>query len=366
MKRTVTVIIFFLDFCTAIFSQGDQVDKYVKDQMQKNHIPGMSVAVVLKGKIIFHQQYGLANVEQSIPVTTNSPFKIASLTKPITAMAILLLAEKGKLSLDSTISHYIQDLPVQWNTVTVRQALSHTSGIPDYFQSPDWSWRHSWRLDLTHDEFLKMTAKAPMRFNPGTGIKYSNSGFYLLGILIEKVSGSSYGEYVDKHIFKPLQMNSTRRDSSEAIIPNRVSGYIFKDGKLRNAEYTSDTWAYSEGGVITTASDLAKLDSALYTDKLLKRSSIEQMWTASNLSNGQKAVLGDNGAGKPNYYGLGWAISNYHNHNLILHGGQKPGFSSNYFRFVDDNLTVIVLANLSNSPLYEIAGSIADLYFSKK
>jgi CubicO group peptidase (beta-lactamase class C family) len=183
--------------------------------------------------------------------------------------------------------------------------------------------------------------------------------------LIEKLSGNSYEEYIDKHIFKPLQMYSTRCDSAEAIIPYRVSGYTFKDGKLRNAEYTSDTWAYSEGGIITTALDLAKLDNALYTDKLLKRSTIEQMWTPSNLSNGKKGVIGDNGAGKPNYYGLGWAISDYHNHKLVLHGGNKPGFTSNYFRFINDNLTVIVLSNLSNSPLYEIAGHIADLYFSK-
>jgi CubicO group peptidase (beta-lactamase class C family) len=139
--------------------------------MQKNHIPGMSVAVVSQGKIIFHQQYGFANVELSVLVNSNSPFKIASLTKPVTAIAAMLLAEEGKLSLDSMLSHYLQELPSQWNTVTVRQVLSHTSGIPDYFQSPDWSWRNSWRLDLTHDEFFKMTAKAPMRFKPGDRYK---------------------------------------------------------------------------------------------------------------------------------------------------------------------------------------------------
>jgi CubicO group peptidase (beta-lactamase class C family) len=365
MKQIVMGIVLFLTSCTYISSQADQMDKYVKDEMQKNHIPGISVAVLSQGKIVFSRQYGLSNVELSVLVNSNSPFKIASLTKPITAIAVMLLAEEGKLSLDSMLSHYLQELPSQWNTVTVRQVLSHTSGIPDYFQSPDWSWRNSWRLDLTHDEFLKMTAKAPMTFNPGTNMKYSNSGFYLLGMLIENVSGNSYEEYIDKHVFKPLQMNSTRRDSAEAIIPNRVSGYTFKDGKLRNAEYTSDTWAYSEGGIITTALDLAKFDSALYTDKLLKRSTIEQMWTPSNLSNGKKGVIGDNGAGKPNYYGLGWYISDYHNHKLILHGGQKPGFTSNYFRFINDKLTVIVLSNLSYSPLYEIAGRIADLYFSK-
>ena len=365
MKQIVVGIALFLTSCTLIYSQADQVDKYLKDEIQKNHIPGLSVAVLLHGKIVFSQQYGLSNVELSVPVNSTSQFKIASLTKPITGIAMMMLAEEGKISLDSSFSHYLSDLPFQWRAVTVRQALSHTSGIPDYFLSPDWSWRNSWRLDLTQEEFIRMTSKAPMSFNPGTNMKYSNSGFYLLGMLIEKVSGVSYQEYIGQRIFKPLQMTSTRRDSAEAIIPNRVNGYTFKDGKLRNAEYTSDTWAYAEGGIITTALDLAKLDSALYTDQLLKRSSIEQMWTPSNLSNGMKGVIGDNGAGKPNYYGLGWYISDYHNHKLILHGGQKPGFTSNYFRFINDNLTVIVLSNLSYSPLYKIAGHIADLYFSK-
>ena len=126
MKQIVTVIILFLNSYTDIFSQADQVDKYVRDEMQKNHIPGMSVAVVSQGKIIFHQQYGFANVELSVPVNSNSQFKIASLTKPVTAIAVMLLAEKGKLSLDSILRHYVPELPSQWNTVTVRQVLSHT------------------------------------------------------------------------------------------------------------------------------------------------------------------------------------------------------------------------------------------------
>ena len=366
MKQLVTVIFITLALQPKAFSQAGQIDKYVKGEMQKSHIPGISVAVVHQGNVIFKQQYGLANVELSVPVTANSSFRIASLTKPITAIAVMMLAENGKISLDSTLSHYLPELPLQWSTVTVRQALSHTSGIADYFESPDWSWRNSWRLDLTHQEFIDMTAKTPVLFKPGTDMKYSGTGFYLLGMLIEKLSGSSYQEYLDQHIFKPLKMNFTRRDTVEGIIPNRVSGYTFADGSLKNAEYTSETWGYSEGGIITTASDLAKLDSALYTDKLLKHSSIEQMWTPSLLSNGKKGVIGDNGAGKPNYYGLGWFISYYNNHRIILHTGNKPGFSCAFFRFIDDNLTVIVLSNLSSpSPVYEIAGHIADLCLLK-
>jgi D-alanyl-D-alanine carboxypeptidase len=177
MKQILMGIVIFLTSGISIFAQSNQVDNYVKDEMQKNHIPGMSVVVVSRGTVIFNQQYGFANVELSVPINSNSPFKIASLTKPITAIAVMMLAEQGKLSLDSTLSYYLPQLPSQWSTVTVRQALSHTSGIPDYFQSPDWSWRNSWRLDLTHEEFIIMTDKAPMTFKPWTSIKYSKSGF---------------------------------------------------------------------------------------------------------------------------------------------------------------------------------------------
>ena len=364
MKKVVMGIVMLISYAH-VFCQADKVDAYLKEAIQQNHIPGLSVAVIRQGKLVFTKQYGLANVELSVPLESISPFKIASLTKPITAIAVLQLEEEGKISLDSTLSHYLSGLPSQWSTVTIRQLLSHTSGIPDYFQSPDWSWRNSWRLDLTHEEFISIVAKTPMAFKPGTHIQYSNSGFYLLGMLIEKISGHSYREYVDLNIFRPLQMNFSRRDDAEEIISNRVSGYTFAHDSLKNAEYNSDTWAYSEGGIITTASDLAKLDSALYTDKLLKPSTIEKMWTPSNLNNGRKAVIGDNGAGKPNYYGLGWFISYYNNHRVVLHGGEKPGFTSTYFRFIDDHLSIIVLANLSSSPLYKIAGDIADLYFAK-
>jgi CubicO group peptidase (beta-lactamase class C family) len=193
-------------------------------------------------------------------------------------------------------------------------------------------------------------------------MKYCNTNYYLLGMLIEKLTGKRYSEYLVNHIFEPLEMTNSRLDNAKAIIANRVSGYTLEDGELKNAEFTSDTWAYSEGGVITTIEDLAKLESSLYTEKLIKRKNLELMWTPTKLNDGSIGILGDNGAGKPNYYGLGWAISDYKNHKLILAGGNKPGYTCTFFRFIDDDLTVIILSNLSSSPLYGIAGEIAELY----
>lgn len=341
-----------------------KVDDLVHSKMKELKIPGMSIAVLHKGKVVYKNCYGLANVEHSIPVLPKSPFKIASLTKPFTAVATMQLVEKGKIALEQPVSLYLNGLPKNWHQITVRQLLSHTSGLADYFQSPDWSWRNSWRLDLNHEEFIKMNEKSPMEFEPGEGMRYCNTNYYLLGMLIEKVSGQRYGDYLAENIFKPLNMSHSRLDNAQALILNRVSGYTLDKEILRNAEFTSDTWAYSEGGVVTTAGDLAKFDSALYTDKLLKRSSIEQLWSPSKLSDGSDGIIGDNGAGKPNYYGLGWFISDYKNHKLILAGGNKPGYTCIFFRFIKDDLSVIVLSNLSSSPMYTIAGEIAEMYLT--
>ena len=339
-----------------------KVDTFLAAKMKSLKIPGMSIAVLHRGNVKYKNSYGFANLEYAVPVTSESSFKIASLTKPITAIAIIQLMEKKLISLDTPASHYLNSLPKKWHTITVRQLLSHTSGLADYFQSPDWSWRNSWRLDLNHEEFIKMNEKSPMLFKPGEKMKYCNTNYYLLGMLIEKLTGKRYSEYLVNHIFEPLEMTNSRLDNAKAIIANRVSGYTLEDGELKNAEFTSDTWAYSEGGVITTIEDLAKLESSLYTEKLIKRKNLELMWTPTKLNDGGIAILGDNGAGKPNYYGLGWAISDYKNHKLILAGGNKPGYTCTFFRFIDDDLTVIILSNLSSSPLYGIAGEIAELY----
>jgi D-alanyl-D-alanine carboxypeptidase len=361
-SKPTTLLAVVLLFCNVASAQADKVNAYLKSEMVKRHIPGVSVAIIREGRVILAREYGQANVELSTPVTHKSVFKLASVTKPFTATAIMMLVEEGKIALDGRIAEYLPDLPLQWHKVTIRQALSHTSGLADYLRAPGWSWRNSWRLDLTPSEFLELTSAAPILFAPGEGIRYSNTGYYLLGMLIEKVSGKAYAEFLRERIFQPLGMSATRRDTA-GIVANRVSGYVFRNGALQNAEYTSETWAYSEGGLISTALDLAKWEAALYTEKLVTRASLEQMWTPTKLKDGRLAIIGDNGAGKPNYYGLGWYISEYKGHKLILHPGNKPGFSSAFTRFVDDKLTVILLCNSSSeSPAFAMSLGVADFY----
>jgi CubicO group peptidase (beta-lactamase class C family) len=318
--------------------------------------------VARDAKTILIRSYGLSNIELSVPVTSESVFKLASMTKPFTATAIMMLVEEGKIALDEPIARYLPDLPAHWRAVTVRQALSHTSGLTDYLRAPRWSWESSWRLNLTPKEVVQFASEAPLDFAPGTRIRYSNTGYYLVGLLIERVSGKSYAQFLKERIFQPLQMASTRRDTTTEIVPHRVSGYVL-NGSLQNAEYTSETWAYSEGGIISTIQDLAKWEAAISTDKLLKQPSLRQMWTPTKLHSGKLAVIGDNGAGKPNYYGLGWYISEHRGHRVLLHPGDKPGFSSTITHFEDDHLAVILLCNNSSeSPAFPLSLGVADFY----
>jgi CubicO group peptidase (beta-lactamase class C family) len=339
-----------------------RVDSLVASRMERFGIPGLSMAILHDGAVVYENAYGLADVENDVPVTSSSPFKIASLTKPITAIAVLQLVERDLVALDRPVTEYLRELPPGWQGITVRQLLGHTSGLPDYLQAPAWSWRDSWRLERDHHEVITMTAAAPMTSRPGEGMKYSNTNYYVLGMLIERVSGSTYAEYLDAHIFTPAGMTSSRLDSAAVLVPRRVRGYTREHNSLRNAEFTSDTWAYAEGGVLTTAADLAKLELALRSASLLTKASSDLMWTPTKLNDGRDGVIGDNGAGQPNRYGLGWFISSYRGRTLILAGGNKPGYTCTFFRFVDEGLTIILLSNLSSSPLYGLAGEIGEMY----
>jgi CubicO group peptidase (beta-lactamase class C family) len=342
------------------------LDAFIASRMKRSGIPGLSMAILHDGAVVYENAYGIADLEHAVPVARDSRFKIASLTKPITAIAVLQLVESRLVALDRPIGDYLDGLPSQWHATTVRQLLGHTSGLPDYLQAPSWSWRDSWRLERNHGEVVTMIEAAPMTFRSGEGMKYSNSNYYLLGMLIERASRVGYAEYLDAHIFKPLAMSNSRMDSASDLVPRRVRGYTSEGGEIRNAEFTSDTWAYAEGGVITTAADLAKLEHALHTESLLTKASIDLMWTPTKLEDGRDGVIGDNGAGQPNRYGLGWFISSYKGRTLVLAGGNKPGYTCTFFRFVDEGLTIILLSNLSSSPLYGMAGEIGEMYLTQR
>lgn len=346
--RLQALLVFSLSIILTQMCRADKIDDYIKVQMQRQHIPGLSLAVVKEGKILKAQGYGVANVETATPATENTVYQLASVTKQFTATAIMMLVEEGKIHLDDKITNLLPDLPAAWDAVTVRHLLNHTSGIKSYTNIRDFD--KTVRKDYTQRELLALVTKEPMEFAPGEKWNYNNTGFVLLGMLIEKVTGKSYGEFLEERIFKPLGMTKTRVNDLQVIIPNRAHGYSWGREGLRNGEYVSPTQPFSAGALASTVSDMAKWDAALYSDKLVKTSTLDQMWTATPLTKGGMAG-----------YGFGWEVGMMNGHRQISHGGGIPGFSTYISRFVDDKLTIIVLANSDSGNTGLLAQDVAGL-----
>ncbi len=226
--RSISRALFFVMATSASVAQAQltndslarSIDDYVLGVIQKRHIPGVSVAIVKNGKLLQAKGYGLANVELSVPATEKTVYQLASVTKQFTATAIMMLVEQGKLGLGDKISKHLPDLPAAWKEVTIRHLLNHTSGIKSYTSVKDFF--KTARKDYTHREILDLVAKDPLEFAPGEKWRYCNTGYFLLGMIIEKVSGKTYGEFLDERIFKPLGMTQTRVNDLHAIIPNRA------------------------------------------------------------------------------------------------------------------------------------------------
>ena len=318
--------------------------------MDQQHIPGVALLVSRAGKTVQAEGFGLANVELQVPVKPETIFQSGSVGKQFTATAVMMLVEEGKVGLDDPLTKYFPDAPASWNEVTVRELLSHTAGFGDY---PD---RFDFRKDWTEDELLKMVEGIPLAYPPGTKWDYSNLGFLTLGILIHRVTGEFYGDFLQQRIFQPLGMQTTRIISEADIIPNRASGYRLVKGKLKNQEWVAPMVnTTADGSLYFSVLDLAKWDAALYTEKLLQQSSLDQMWTPSKLKDGQPNKEG---------YGFGWFIGERHGHRVISHDGAWQGFKTAIARYVNDQLTVVVLANLAEAKPDEIAEHVADMYLS--
>lgn len=330
-------------------SYADAVDDYVRKRQKDAHVPGIAIAVLKDGKVVRKQGYGFADLEHKARVTTDTAYQLASVTKQFTAAAIMMLVEDGKLRLDDKASQYLTDLPAAWNEVTIRQLLNHTSGIKSYTNMPDFG--KTARKDFSHREILALVAKEPLEFGPGSGWNYNNTGFFLLGMVIEKLSGKSYNDFLTERIFKPLSMNRTRVNDLQAVVAGRARGYTWDGTTVRNGEYVSPTQPYAAGALISTIDDMAKWEGALTSGKLLNPSSWDQMWTTTRLT-----------TGKIEPYGFGWHVDELNGHKLIEHSGGIPGFSTDIARFADDHVTVIVLCNSDRANASSLANGIARHY----
>jgi CubicO group peptidase (beta-lactamase class C family) len=357
--RPLFLLIVYLNSLFAISAADAQtssinsaVTEYVKAEMQRQHIPGLSLLVVRNGKVIRAEGFGLANVELQVPVKPESVFQSGSVGKQFTATAVMMLVEEGKIGLDDPLTKYFADAPASWKEVTVRELLSHTAGFGDY--PKDFNFRKDW----TEEELLKVVEGIPLAYSPSTKWEYSNLGYLTLGILIHRVTGEFYGDFLQARIFKPLGMQSTRIISEADIVPNRSAGYRLVKGELKNQEWVAPMVnTTADGSLYFTILDLQKWDAALYTEKLLKRSSLDLMWTPVRLKDGQQ--------NKGNY-GFGWFIDSRAGHRCIHHDGSWQGFETAIDRYVDDQLTVIALANLADSEPGKITQHVAELYLADK
>jgi CubicO group peptidase (beta-lactamase class C family) len=358
LQRAVSPIVFLLVLfnlgrvsAQVASPNGDPVADYVRAEIQRQHIPGAAVLVTRGGKIVRAEGYGLANVELQVPVKAETVFQSGSMGKQFAATGVMMLVEEGKIGLDDPLTKYFPDGPPAWKQVTMRELLSHTAGFTDYPAKFDF------RKDWTEAELLKLVESLPLAYPPGTKWEYSNLGYLTLGLLMHRVTGEFYGDFLQERIFRPLGMQTTRIISEADIIPNRAAGYRLVKGELKNQEWVAPMVnTTADGSLYFSILDLAKWDAALYTESLLKRSSLDLMWTPVKLKNGQPNKDG---------YGFGWFVENRNGHHVVSHDGAWQGFETTIARYVDDQLTVVVLSNLAEGKPDKIAKHVAEMYLAE-
>jgi len=343
MSRVIAILI--LAWACAPAS-ADAIDDYVQVTMKAEKVPGVSIVVRQNGKITKMAGYGYANLELRAPATPDTIYQSGSMGKQFTAAGILLLAEDGKLSLDDRLSKFFPGGPSSWHHITIRNLLTHTSGIKDYSDEYD---MHG---DYTEDKQLAIAETIPLEFEPGTQWSYSNTGYLILGILTSKLAGKHWSEFQSERIFKPLGMTTTRMISEQDIIPNRAAGYeLDDDGQVKNQEWVSPTVnTTGDGALYFTVKDLAAWDAALDAGKFLSPEHFREWWSPVALANGTTYP-----------YGFGWSLDDQRGYRVIEHGGSWQGFRTAIRRYPEQKLSVVVLANLDAAEPELMAKTIAGI-----
>ena len=323
-----------------------KIDEYMDAAVKVNGFSG-SVLAARDGKPIVSKGYQMANIELRVPNSPDSVFRLGSITKQFTGMAIAMLEERGKLKAEDGVCVYVSPCPDAWKPITIFNLLTHTSGIPNYTSFPDFA--KTTILPVTTGEMMSVLVTKPLDFKPGEKYAYSNSGYYVLGVIIEKVSGQKYADFLTENIFGPLGLKHTGYDDPRAIIMGRASGYQRVAGKVFNADYMDLSVPYAAGALYSTTGDLLIWDQALYGEKLVSKKTLDRIFTP-----------GKNG------YGWGWGISTARGRKEISLGGGIYGFATEISRYPDDKVTVIVLSNFQGAPAGRVASDIAAIIFGTK
>jgi CubicO group peptidase (beta-lactamase class C family) len=308
-----------------------ELDRILSEQFKPGD-PGCAALVAVKGQIIYKKAFGMANIELDVPMQPDMVFRIGSITKQFTAISILQLMEQGKLKLDDEITKFIPDYPTNGHIITIEHLLTHTSGIKSYTNVKEFGKLS--RTDMKPEEVVDLIKSQPMEFAPGTKWNYNNSGYFLLGYIIEKITGKTYQEYLEENIFKPLGMNGSLYGNDITIVKRRASGYApGKDGVV-NSEFLSMLLPYAAGSIQSTVEDLFKWNQALHSYKLVKKETLDRAFTEYKLLNG-----------KGTSYAYGWFLSGLQGSPTIEHGGGINGFLTNAIYLPREDVFVALFTN---------------------
>lgn len=349
MKHTMIALLLLTS--VLVNGQTDSTDLIVEKMMKTQKIVGLSLAVIKNGKAVVNKGYGLANVEHNIPVTAETVIRLGSVSKQFFTTAILKLAAEGKLTINDPVHKFFPDAPQAWAPIQVKHLMSHTSGLtregPAYNNSVI-------RPDMA---IIRSAYPLPLEFKTGEKYQYSNVGYYMLAEIVAQVSGMPWQDYIRKNLFIPAGMNNSQMTDFYPIIPHRANGYMHRKDTLVNADAMYAV--RPSGGFLSTSSDMILWDKVLREKKIiLKKEDWEQLW--------QPFIKVSNNPASTSYYGFAWQVEQYNGHKMVAHGGANIGFRSFYMRFIDDDLSIIILTNTDEALPALIARALADHYFRNK
>ncbi len=359
MERLVSILPLFLVLLGNPSSASDTTDDFAlfvtgicSDAVESGKTVGLSVGVAQADSILFVDGFGLADAELNVPATTDTVYRIGSVTKEFTAAAILLLVEDGRVDLDAPISEYLRDYPEHAESVTVRHLLQHTSGVKDFTRLP--GYRKERPLEVTQSDVLERFQHLPLEFTPGVKHRYCNSGYFLLALIIEKVTGKTYREFLEQRLFLKLGLRQTFCDRAARIIPGRASGYTKWGGRLRNAPFIDLNQTVGAGNLASTVTDLIVWQRDIMKHRLIRSESITAMTSKGRQTDG-----------KPFNYGFGIRPAKLDGKTVFRHGGGISGFRADVAYYPDSDLTIAVLANSDGFNTARLSDQIVRRYFKQ-
>lgn len=350
MKSTICFIFLFISL--SVKAQiHDEIDQFIFKQLTDQKIKAINIGIIENGRITKVKGYGMANVEDKMPASENTAYKIGSLSKQMVATGIMTLIQAGKISLTDNVTLFFKDAPATWSKITIRHLLNHTSGLER--ESPAFNGS----LIQSDSVVIRAAYKDSLIFATGTKWQYCNLGYFMLADIIRQVSGKPFPQFMQEEVFSKYGLTNTQTTSTTVVIPNKANGYVLDSSKTFS-KVTDFIALRPSGAFISTIPDILKWEMLIQQGKLLSGQNWQTMWT--------DIVKTDAANPKTEYYGYGWRVTTYRNRPLVYHGGSLPGFKSTYYRFPDDKTAFVILTNTDHANPTLIAQGVAEILFRNK